>query len=358
MDYKQYCIIMAGGIGSRFWPVSINEYPKQFIDILNSGRTLIQQTYDRFVKIFPPENILIVTGIEHMNLVKVQLPEIPEKNIIVEPMRRNTAPCIAYASYLILQRNPMASIVVSPSDHLIINEDEFINVIQKGLNFVTQYQALLTLGITPDRPATGYGYIQIDTDSKYGMYHKVKSFTEKPHLELARFFVKSGEFYWNSGIFLWSLRSIIDAFEKFLPELFNLFEENQHALGTPEEKQAINKIYSDAKSISIDYGVMEKADNVFTHCTNFGWSDLGTWNSVYAASPKSESNNVINGNKVATFDASNNYIRVPNEKLAVIKDIDDLIVVDSGDTLLICKRENEQYVKDIVAEAKTKFDIK
>ncbi len=358
MNAYNYCVIMAGGIGSRFWPVSTIEKPKQFIDILNTGRSLLQQTFDRFNKIIPASNIIVVTGLEHERLVKEQLPEIPESNILSEPMRRNTAPCIAYATYKIMQRNPQASVVVTPSDHLIIDEEEFISNIIKGLNFAVQYKALLTLGIKPDRPATGFGYIQIDTENKYGIYHKIKSFTEKPHLELAKFFVKSGEFYWNSGIFIWSIQSIKDAFSVFMPELFHLFEENSQCFGTSDERQAVTKIYSDAKSISIDYGVMEKADNVYMHCTNFGWSDLGTWNSVYNVSKKDKNNNVIHGSKIALFDSDNNYVLMPEGKMAVIKDIEDLIVVDSGDTLLICKRENEQWVKDIVTEAKAKLNIK
>lgn len=357
MNQYNYCVIMAGGIGSRFWPVSTNEMPKQFLDILNNGRTLIQQTFDRFAKIIPTENILVVTGSEHKHLVTQQLPEIPTQNILVEPMRRNTAPCIAYATYIIMQRHQNASIVVSPSDHLIVDEDEFLNNIQKGLGFVTQYKALLTLGITPDRPATGYGYIQIDTETNYGSYNKIKSFTEKPHLELAKFFVKSGEFYWNSGIFLWSLPSIRTAFESYMPELLNLFEENKHAFGTDKENEVLNKIYSDAKSISIDYGVMEKADNVYMQATKFGWSDLGTWNSVYTVCEKDDNQNVSHGDSIALFDSNGNYVYMPNGKLAVIKDIDDFIVVDSGNTLLICKRDNEQLVKELSAEAKSKFNL-
>ncbi|NLA25152.1 MAG: mannose-1-phosphate guanylyltransferase [Bacteroidales bacterium] len=357
MKSNKYCVIMAGGIGSRFWPLSTTNKPKQFLDILNTGRSLLQQTYDRFVKIIPAENILIVTGVEYVEIVHEQLPSIPLENILAEPMRRNTAPCIAYASYKIHKKNAHASIVVAPADHLIIDEDDFLNQISEGLNFATQSNVLLTLGITPDRPATGFGYIQVDSMDETSQYHKVKSFTEKPHLELAKFFVKSGEFYWNSGIFLWSVKSIKHALAEFLPELSNLFEEHSHSLGTNDEKEAINKIYSATKSISIDYGVMEKADNVFIRCTNFGWSDLGTWDSLYNVSEKDENQNVSHGNMIALSDSDNNYVQIPNGKLAVIKDIDNMIIVDSGDKILICNRENEQWVKELVDDANQRFNI-
>ncbi|MDD2198622.1 MAG: mannose-1-phosphate guanylyltransferase [Bacteroidales bacterium] len=348
MNKNNYCIIMAGGIGSRFWPISLAEKPKQFLDIIGCGRTLIQQTYDRFINICPAENIFIVTGEEYKEIVLDQLPSIKEDNILTEPMRRNTAPCIAYSNYKIKKINPNANIVVTPADHLIINEDLFIQNIIDGISFAQSRNILLTLGIKPDRPATGYGYIQIENKEISGDFIKAKSFTEKPNIELAKFFIESGEFYWNSGIFIWTLNSIDKAFNEFLPEIHNLFEEHYESFNTPQESSALRKIYTDAKSISIDYGVMEKADNVYVLCTNFGWSDLGTWNSLYTIGGKDEYDNVKLGNDISTYNSSGNYIRTTEDKILAIKDMEDYIIVNTDKVLLICKRENEQDIKDIV----------
>ena len=345
---------MAGGIGSRFWPISKTEKPKQFLDILGVGKTLIQQTYSRFLNICPKENIFVVTSEDHIGLVKEQLISIPDENILSEPMRRNTAPCIAYANYKIQNRNPNACIIVTPADHLIEKEDKFLDNINEGLKFTSNRNVLLTLGITPNRPATGYGYIQIDTKDKNGVFNKAKSFTEKPHLELAKFFVKSKEFYWNSGIFIWSLNAINNAFNKHLPELSNLFEEHNNSFDTPNEAYPLSKIYTDAKSISIDFGVMEKAENVFVLCTDFGWSDLGTWNSLYTIGDKDNDANVTIGEHISIYNSSGNYIRLEKDKLAVIKDMDDFIIIDTSDVLLICKRENEQEIKDIANDLNKK----
>lgn len=356
MQKTNYCVIMAGGVGSRFWPVSRANMPKQFIDILGTGQSLIQQTYNRFAKIISPENIYVVTNSEYVDIVTEQLPHLPAENILGEPMRRNTAPCILYANIKIGLRDPNANIVVTPADHLIIDEDEFLRNIQDGLKFVTFNNSLLTFGITPDRPATGYGYIQLEENQQNERFVPVKTFTEKPHLELAKFFLKSGDFLWNSGIFLWKHRVIDEAISTHLPELYNLFMENKSVFGSEDEKQVINRVYSDAKSISIDFGVMEKAQNVFVLQTSFGWSDLGTWNSLYTLQDKDNNQNAIVGQGLLLEQSKGNYIYSnANKKLMILRDLEDYIVVDTDDALLICKRENEQEISELLNEAKIKF---
>ena len=356
MDKNTYCVIMAGGIGSRFWPLSKTKTPKQFIDILGTGKTLIRQTFERFQIICPNENYYIVTNKEYKNIVLEQLPELKEEQVLLEPMRRNTAPCIAYANYHILLKNPDANIVVAPSDHLILKETEFINVINNGLQFVKNNNALLTLGIKPHRPDTGYGYIQINNKeikSKKNIT-KVKTFTEKPNLELAKFFLDSGEFFWNSGLFIWSLKSINKAFNTHLPDINSLFKEGTAQYNTKNEEEFIEKTYSKCKNVSVDIGIMEKAENVFVLCSDFGWSDLGTWGSLYEHFDKDKSKNAISGKNVMLYDSKNCIINVPNEKLVVIQGLNDFIVVESENTLLICKKEDEQNIKQIVNDVKIK----
>ena len=344
---------MAGGIGSRFWPLSRTSRPKQFLDILNTGRTFIQETVHRFQGICPIENIYIVTNKVYRDLVIEQLPEINPDQILLEPQRKNTAPCIAYANYRILKKNPNANIVVAPSDHLIINSDEFRNTITKGLNFVSNNDALLTIGIKPTRPETGYGYIQVNNEeSSSNGTKKVKTFTEKPDLKMAKVFVESGDFLWNSGIFLWNINSIQRAFERHLQEVDTLFKEAFPVLETSKEESAIASVYSECKNISIDYGVMEKADNVFVISADFGWSDLGTWGSLYENMNKTEEKNVIKGKNVVTYNTENCIINVPDEKLLVINGVSDLIIVESENTILICKKEDEQQLRHIVNDIK------
>lgn len=359
MENNNYCVIMAGGIGSRFWPFSRTSRPKQFLDILGIGKTLLQQTFDRFSTIIPAENIYIVTNKIYFNLVNEQLPSIPAKNILLEPYRRNTAPCIAYANYKILKQNPNANIVVAPSDHLIIKEEEFLNVVIKGLSFVSGKDALLTLGITPNRPETGYGYIQIQNDKNFEKrnpcFNKVKTFTEKPDYEMAKLFLESGEFYWNSGIFFWSLNSINKAFNEILPEINSLFAEGVALFNTPKEENYIENIYPRCKSISIDYGIMEKAKNVYVLCTDFGWSDLGTWGSMYDHSKKDSFKNHIKGQNVFTYNTDNCIINISNDKCVVVQGLSDYIVVDSEDILLICKMKDEQMIKQFVNDVKLKL---
>ncbi|MBN2275620.1 MAG: mannose-1-phosphate guanylyltransferase [Bacteroidales bacterium] len=357
MNRSHYCIIMAGGIGSRFWPLSRTKKPKQFLDILGTGRTLLQQTFDRLKKIFPVENIFIVSNEDYNDLILKQLPEIRKNQVLLEPMRRNTAPCIAYANYRIQLEDPNAIVLVAPSDHIILKESEFLDVVKKGLEFVTTNDSLLTLGIQPNRPETGYGYIQINGDRKKAIelntsIRKVKTFTEKPNLEMAELFLKSGDFYWNSGMFMWSLKSIHKAFELYLPEVDAMFNEGMEFYNTPREAEFISKAYPNCRNISIDYGIMEKADNVFVLCSDFGWSDLGTWGSLYDTLKKNEDNNTISGLNVFTYNTQNCIINVPEEKLVVIHGLDDYIVVESDNILLICRKQDEQKIKNFVNDVK------
>ncbi|MBI4648121.1 MAG: mannose-1-phosphate guanylyltransferase [Bacteroidia bacterium] len=355
MKKNIFSIIMAGGIGSRFWPLSRTEKPKQFLDILGVGKTLLQQTYDRMLKICPSKNIYIVTNSDYYDLVATQLPDIDTDQILLEPTRRNTAPCIAYANYKIMKKNPDALIVTAPSDHLILKENEFIAELKKGLEFVGKNDALVTLGIKPHRIETGYGYIQIDSEESVEIYDnlfKVKTFTEKPNYELAKVFFESGEFYWNSGIFIWTLKDITNAFEEFLPEIDALFKDGINIYSTPLEKEFISRVYSDCKNISIDYGIMEKAENVFVLCSDFGWSDLGTWGSLYENLKKDDYMNIIKGKNVLTYDTRGCIINVPDDKLVTIQGLEDYIVVESDNMLLICKKRDEQKIRQIVNDVR------
>lgn len=351
---NRYVIIMAGGVGSRFWPLSRRERPKQFLDILGKGETLLQQTYRRFSSICSKENIYIVTSIEHKNLVTSQLDINPDK-VLSEPFRRNTAPCLAYGTFRILKENPDAVIAVTPSDHLIIKEDKFVEVIQKSFEFTGKNDALLTLGIKPDRPETGYGYIQANrkkTVSGFNNLMKVKTFTEKPDIELAKVFIESGDFYWNSGIFIWNIKAILGAFEKHLPEMYSTFEEGKEIYGTKQESKFIAKTYAECRSISIDYGIMEKADNVYVMCTDIGWSDLGTWSSLYEHSAVDKKGNSMVAGEIFSYDSRGNIFNIAPGKIAVVQGMKDFIVVDSNDVLLIVKKEEEQNIKNYLEDVK------
>lgn len=344
---------MAGGIGSRFWPMSRTGYPKQFHDVLGLGQTLIQMTYQRFLKICPPENIMVVTNKEYEALVHEQLPELSKDQIILEPMRRNTAPCIAYANHRIETKNPNARIVVAPSDHLITKEQEFVETIGIAIEACSQSNQLITLGIKPSRPDTGYGYIQFVSDDDHdNRVKKVKTFTEKPDLELAKQFLKSGDFYWNSGIFIWSLESIRLAFDAHLNELNELFEEVKPWYNTEEESARIEKVYSICENISIDYGILEKAGNVSVVLSDFGWSDLGTWGSLYTHLAKDENQNGVMSGKTLLRDAAGNVVKAPEGKLVVLQGLKDHIVIDTGDILMICPLSEEQKIKNIVSDLK------
>lgn len=353
---------MAGGIGSRFWPISRTTQPKQFIDILGSGETLIQQTFRRFERVCPSENIYIVTNEIYRGIIKTQIPGIRDEQIICEPTRRNTAPCIAYANYKILQINPEANIIVAPSDHIILKEDNFIEVITAALKATEKNDWLVTLGITPSRPDTGYGYIQFNNQIASEddvRLKKVKTFTEKPVLEMAKSFIQSGDFLWNAGIFVWSLKSIMKAFENYLPDMNNIFKEGMQYYNTKNEETFIKNAYTICKNISIDYGIMEKANNVYVLSSEFGWSDLGTWGSLYDIRDKDKNGNTITGKNVMTYNTTNCIINMPKEKLVVLQGLDDYILVEDDNILLVCKKTEEQqirqFVNDVMSEKGEKF---
>jgi mannose-1-phosphate guanylyltransferase len=352
MNRHHYVVIMAGGIGSRFWPMSRQNFPKQFLDILNTGKTLIQWTFDRFASFIPVENIYVVTSQEYAGIVRKQLPLLPHANILGEPSRKNTAPCIAYISFKLLQTDPKASLIVAPADHLILDTKAFNKVCLESLSFVNKHNAFITLGIKPTYPNTGYGYIQHEQHSVTDNVYKVKTFTEKPNLELARTFLSSGDFLWNAGIFVWQVKNIIQAFEKHLPEMYDVFTADKDKFNTPGEKAALEHIYPLCTNISIDFGIMEKADNVYVIPSSFGWSDLGTWNSAYENLEKDYLGNAVAGDNVVVMDATKCMVHAPNDKLLLLQGLDDFIVVDTKDVLLICKREKEQEIKEYVAEIK------
>ncbi|HMI04782.1 MAG TPA: mannose-1-phosphate guanylyltransferase [Pedobacter sp.] len=361
MNKNNYALIMAGGVGSRFWPVSRTEYPKQFIDFFGVGKTLIQSTYDRFLRVCPPENIFIVTNEIYTQIIKEQIPGIGDNQILAEPIMRNTAPCISYGSMKIAQLNPDATIVVAPSDHTITNQDAFVEAIEQSLLAASQNDVLITLGIKPSRPDTGYGYIQYTDNSLKtdDQFHKVKTFTEKPNLELAKSFLQSGDFLWNAGIFIWSAKSINKAFLKHLPDMHEIFQQGNSMFNTDQEVEFIGNAYQQCTNISIDFGIMEKADNVYVLPADFGWSDLGTWASIYdIAAHDYVGNAVIPSEKVMMFNSSNCMVNVPKDKLVILQDLHNYIVVESNNILLICPRSEEQSIKQIVADVKSKFGTK
>ncbi len=352
MNKNNYVAIMAGGIGSRFWPLSRTDFPKQFLDILNTGRTLIQSTYDRFTSFVPKENIFIVTTNQYKNIVADQLPDLNVDNILCEPSRKNTAPCIAYISYKLHQLNPDANLICAPADHIILDTPGFKKTCLQALHFTAHIKALVTLGIKPTHPNTGYGYIQYEQQEVSENVFKVKTFTEKPDKELAKTFISSGDFLWNAGIFVWQVKNIVKAFETFLPEMHDVFDAEKDNFATENEKEAIERIYPQCVNISIDYGVMEKADNVYIIPSSFGWSDLGTWASAYDNLEKDYLENAVSGANVMIIDATKNIVHADNGKLILIQGLDDFIVVDTRDVLLICKKDKEQEIKEYVAEVK------
>lgn len=352
---------MAGGVGSRFWPVSRTEFPKQFIDFFGVGKTLIQSTYDRFLKICPPENIFIVTNEIYTEIIKQQIPGISDNQILAEPVMRNTAPCISYGSMKIAQLNPDANIVVAPSDHTITNPDAFVAVIEQSLRAAAANDVLITLGIKPSRPDTGYGYIQYVGNSLKSddQFYKVKTFTEKPNLDLAKSFLQSGDFLWNAGIFIWSAKSINKAFQKHLPDMHEIFQQGNSLFNTDQEVEFIGTAYQQCTNISIDFGIMEKADNVYVLPAEFGWSDLGTWASIYdIAEHDYVGNAVIPAEKVMMFNSSNCMVNVPKDKLVILQGLHDYIVVEANNTLMICPRSEEQTIKQVVADVKARFGTK
>lgn len=352
MNKNHYVAIMAGGIGSRFWPVSRSRLPKQFLDLLNSGETLLQSTYHRFAEFIPPENIFVITFEEYAPLVESQLPMLDPTNILSEPSRKNTAPCVAYMAFKLLQRNPQAAFIVAPSDHMVLDRLTFQKMCLKALDFVAGNHCLVTLGIQPTYPNTGYGYIQHHHEPIADNIYPVKTFTEKPNLELAKTFLASGDFLWNAGIFIWKVCDVLAAFEQYLPEMYEVFAAEKDRFDTIEERAALESIYPQCVNISIDYGIMEKASNVKIIPASFGWSDLGTWNAAYENMEKDYLGNAVRGDNVVVIDATRNMVHAPHEKLVLLQGLDDFVVVDTRDVLLICKKDREQEIKDYMAEVK------
>jgi mannose-1-phosphate guanylyltransferase len=348
-----YVVIMAGGIGSRFWPYSRNARPKQFIDVLGTGRSLLQMTYDRFLNLAGKDNIMVVTNDIYGDLVKEQLPEMSSDNILREPNRRNTAPCIAFAAYKIRKMDPDALMIVTPADHAIFKENVFNAVVENALKVAESDDKLITIGIEPNRPETGYGYIQYIDDDSDSQIKKVKTFTEKPDIDLAKKFIESGDFVWNAGIFVWSVKSIVSAFEFCMPELAEIFDQGQESFYTENETDFIKTAYSQSKNISIDYGIMEKASNVFVVMGDFQWSDLGSWNSLHELRDKDENNNVIEAN-VILDNCKNNFIKSDEGKLVVLQGLSGYLVADFEDVLLICEKDKEEKFRDFVNEVKSK----
>lgn len=352
MNNNQFCVIMAGGVGSRFWPISRQHCPKQFLDVLGTGKSLLRATFERFSNIIPDSHIFVATNAAYKNMVLETIPEISESQVLCEPVGKNTAPCIAYAAMRIRSIDPTATMVVTPSDHLIINEHHFCEVIQQCFDFVDEKRdVLLTIGLQPTRPETGYGYIQVSKKVTDGKFNKVKTFTEKPNLELARVFVDSGEYFWNSGIFAWSVDAILEAFKEHQNETYELLDSIREHYGTPTEQEAVDKVYPECGGISVDYGIMERCSNVWVRCSDFGWSDLGTWGSIYQHSVKDENGNTLRTDTFS-FDTENCIIKLPEGKIAVLEGLKDYIVVDTADVLMVCPRKAEQHIKRFVETVK------
>lgn len=349
---NNYCIIMAGGIGSRFWPLSKDNYPKQFLDILGTGKSFIRSTYERFSPVIPDENFLVVTNKAYKQLVLEHLPMLKPDQVLCEPARRNTAPCIAYAAYHIQSCCKEANIVVTPADHLVTNETEFQRIIRLGFDFLTKHQnALMTIGIKPSRPETGYGYIQVPKQDVLPEVVKVEMFKEKPNYETALKFVAEGNYFWNSGIFLWTLDGIMQAFKQYLPEMVEVFEKGKHLFGTPKEQDFISEHFVDCPNISIDYGVMEKSPNTYTIPADFGWSDIGTWGSLFTHAKKDNNGNALRG-KVVSVDNKNSIINIEEGFEAVVEGLEDYLVAYRDHSLLVCKLHDEQQIKIWIEELK------
>ncbi len=348
-----HLVIMAGGVGSRFWPMSTAERPKQFIDVLGVGRTLLQLTFDRFEGIVNPENVWVVTNQNYTELVKEQLPEVPAGNILSEPCRRNTAPCIAYVSWRIKNSDAKANIVVAPSDHIVTNVAEFKRVVKMCMKFTAETDSIVTLGMRPTRPETGYGYIEADlsaTSARNKEIFRVEKFREKPELETAIKYIQQNNFYWNAGIFIWSAATIINAFRLYQPSIAKIFDRIREKLGTPEEQEIINTVYPDCENISVDYAIMEKADEIFVCPADFGWSDLGTWGSLLIQSKKDLYGNAVIGSDVDVYNTKNSIINVHDMKKTVVQGLDGYIVAEHDGTLLICKLSEEQRIKQFSGE--------
>lgn len=359
MDKNHYCVIMAGGQGTRLWPMSRKALPKQFHDVLGCGRTLLQLTYDRYCHIVPKENILISTHVDYTELVRQQLPEVPDEQVIHEPAFRGTAPSLANLAYHIRTLNPKANIVIAQSDQLVLNEDKFAELISKGLDFVSGNSKLVVVGIKPTCPETRYGYIQIDGEPEEESLYKVRTFTEKPEYEFAKIFMESGEFYWNSGLYIWNVQTIIDTMSKHLPDMMKMLDDIYREI--PDRAQRRKRgyeIYTSFPNASVDMSVMERADNVYVMVGEFGWADIGTWDTLYGTLPKDSDGNVFIGCNTLKYDCHNNMVSLPKGKLLVIQDIDDLVIVDEGNILMVCKRGNEKDIRKFLNDAKMKLGEK
>lgn len=350
---NNHLVIMAGGVGSRFWPMSTAEKPKQFIDVLGVGKTLLQLTVERFNKLVSPENIWVVTNQKYVDIVREQLPEMPAGNILCEPCRRNTAPCIAYVSWRIKSKDPKANIVVTPSDHIVMNVQEFQRVIKECMNFTAESDAIVTLGMKPTRPETGYGYIQADLSASSlrnkGIF-RVDSFREKPDLKTAEQYIKKNYYFWNAGIFIWNVSTIVNAFRIYQPKMNKIFEQMLPIYGTPQEQEAINEKFPQCENISVDYAIMEKAEEIFVCPADFGWSDLGTWGSLQTQSKRDIYGNALIGENISVFETHNCMIHTTQEKKVVVQGLDGYIVAENNDTLLICKLSEEQRIKQFSGE--------
>ncbi len=350
MSSNRYCVIMAGGVGSRFWPKSRQSKPKQFLDILGSGKSFIRHTFERFLESVPQENFLVVTNRKYRDLVLEHIPELKPEQVLCEPIGRNTAPCICYAAFSLLKQNPEAEMIVTPADHYISDEVAFRGIIDEAVDFSSRNNALMTIGVKPTRPETGYGYIQVSSSEPIS---KVKCFTEKPNLELAQTFIQCGEFFWNSGIFVWKVSDIVKAIEAYMPDNYRLFSSIMESYGTADEERAIAKVFAECKAISIDYGVMEQAENVYVRVGEFGWSDVGTWGSVYQHAKKDKYANSASEDTFL-YDTRNTLISMPEGKIAVVSGLRDYIIVDTDDVLMVCPREEEQNIKKFIDDVKYK----
>ncbi|MCI6701902.1 MAG: mannose-1-phosphate guanylyltransferase [Prevotella sp.] len=350
---NNHLVIMAGGVGSRFWPMSTVDKPKQFIDVLGVGRSLLQLTYDRFLGVCKPENVWIVTNQRYAGIVKEQLPDVPEANILCEPCRRNTAPCIAYVSWRIKATDPQANIVVTPSDHIVMNVEEFRRVVTQCLSFSKETDAIITLGMKPTHPETGYGYIKADLTSssvRNKEIFRVDSFREKPDLATAQQYIKNKSYFWNAGIFIWNVSTIINAFRVYQPTLSKVFEGMNDVYGTDKEQEEIDKRYAECENVSVDYAIMEKAEEIFVCPSDFGWSDLGTWGSLLLQTRHDLFGNSLIGENISVYDTKNSIIHVTEEKKVVVQGLDGYIVAEKGKTLLICKLSEEQKIKQYSGE--------
>lgn len=350
---QNHVVIMAGGVGSRFWPMSTTERPKQFIDVLGVGRSLLQLTFDRFKGICPAENVWILTNKSYESLVREQLPEVPTTNILLEPCRRNTAPCIAYVSWRIKATDPKANVVVTPSDHIITDNEEFRRVIKSCMQFTTETDAIVTLGMTPTRPETGYGYIQADLSSsspRNKEIFRIDSFREKPDFQTAQTFVKQSNYFWNAGIFVWSVKTIVNAFRVYSPSISKIFENMLPIYGTPQEQIKIDEKYPECENISVDYAIMEKAEEIFVHPANFGWSDLGSWGALLSQTKHDLYGNSLIGQNINVYDTHNCIVHTTQKRKVVIQGLEDCIVAEKDGALLICKLSEEQRIRQFAED--------